>query len=289
MSDADQNGKKLFPIFDKTFRPRKPDPLQEIQHTLQKCQMQQHHLAKRRKCLLGKKETPGLTQMILDAGQKEIGPVFCAECGLLYSPGDIEDEKEHRKAHSRLENLFCIRLWKGANIVQEFPTEACIVVQIDCSKESKRVLNAVKDFLAWLDSELGADYEPCGTQPSEKILLYLFKTRRKNAFRVLGCCVVETIDQEKISCRPIEFNNAQGNAETDEKRILLGITRLWTDTVFRNRHIASRLCDCIRLNCGIPGIIISKNQIGILEPSEDGKTFMMKYTNNSGVQYGYIA
>lgn len=48
--------------------------------------------------------------MIIDAGQRVIGPVHCEECGLLYSPGDIEDEKEHRKAHSRLDNLFSIRV-----------------------------------------------------------------------------------------------------------------------------------------------------------------------------------
>ncbi|CAL8127425.1 unnamed protein product [Orchesella dallaii] len=289
MGDAGQHVKKFFPIFDKTFRPRKPDPLQEIQHTLQKCQTQQHHDAKRRKCLLGKKETPGLTQMILDAGQKEIGPVFCDECGLLYSPGDIEDEKEHRKAHSRLENLFCIRLWKNANIVQEFPTEASMIVQIECSTQSKRVLNTLKDFLSWLDSELGAEYEPCGTQSSEKILLYIFRTKRKNVFRVLGCCVVETLEQDKIAARSIDSSNHPRETEFVQKRLLLGITRLWTDAAFRNRHIASRMCECIRFNCGIPGIIMSKDQIGILEPSEDGKAFMMKFTNNTGLQYSYLS
>lgn len=48
--------------------------------------------------------------MVLDAGQKVIGPVYCDECGLLYSPGDIEDEQEHRKAHARLNNIFSIRV-----------------------------------------------------------------------------------------------------------------------------------------------------------------------------------
>ena len=50
----------------------------------------------------------GMSQMVLDAGQKQIGPLLCIECGLLYSPGDFEDEEEHRKAHNRLTNLFTI-------------------------------------------------------------------------------------------------------------------------------------------------------------------------------------
>lgn len=54
--------------------------------------------------------------MILDAGQRVIGPVHCEECGLLYSPGDIEDEREHRKAHSRLDNLFTIRVRRNTHL-----------------------------------------------------------------------------------------------------------------------------------------------------------------------------
>lgn len=46
--------------------------------------------------------------MVLDAGQKEIGPKYCEECGLLYSPGDFVDEEEHRKAHLRLQNTFSV-------------------------------------------------------------------------------------------------------------------------------------------------------------------------------------
>lgn len=59
MENTSTEPTKLFPIFAKSFRPRPPDPLQEMQLTLEKCQSQQQQFAKRRKCLLGKKETPG--------------------------------------------------------------------------------------------------------------------------------------------------------------------------------------------------------------------------------------
>jgi len=284
-SSSSSNGpKKVFPIFEKNFRPRKPDPLQEIQMTLEKSQQEQYNQAKRRKCLLGKKETPGLTQMVLDAGQKVIGPIHCEECGLLYSPGDIEDEREHRKAHSRLDNLFSIRLWKNANIVLNFPAEACMIISVECKTDSKRVLNSLKDFLAWLDSELAGSDGECGQKPTEKIFLYVVRTKRKDIFQVLGCAIVETIDQTRVASSPLV-----PASETGHGKMVLGLTRLWTDAAFRKKHIASRLCDAIRISWSIPGMVLPKHGLGILEPSEDGKAFMCKYTNNQGYFYTYTS
>lgn len=52
--------KKMFPIFEKNYRPKKVDhPLQEIQMTFDRSQKEQKERSKRMRCLLGKKETPG--------------------------------------------------------------------------------------------------------------------------------------------------------------------------------------------------------------------------------------
>jgi len=52
----------------------------------------------------------GLSQMVLDAGQKTVGPRECHTCGLLYSPGDFEDEETHRKTHLSLINTFSLNV-----------------------------------------------------------------------------------------------------------------------------------------------------------------------------------
>ncbi len=70
-------------------------------------------------------------------------------------------------------------------MVQDYPAEACMIVEVDCQTQPKRVLNCLKDFLEWLDSELGG-VNDTGRKPSEKIYLYLFRTKRKNMYRVLG-------------------------------------------------------------------------------------------------------
>jgi len=52
--------------------------------------------------------------------------------------------------------------------------------------ESKVAMNRLKDFLAWLDSELGVGYESSGSSPNEKIFLYVSPTKRKNTVRIMG-------------------------------------------------------------------------------------------------------
>jgi hypothetical protein len=122
--------KKFFPIFAKRFKPE-VNPLREM---IDKVNGSSNKSSPRRKPrLIGKKETPGkyctiacricgwcaivfitcdivigLTQLVLDAGQKKIGPRFCDECGMLYSPGEPEDEELHRQAHVRLESVHSI-------------------------------------------------------------------------------------------------------------------------------------------------------------------------------------
>jgi len=141
--------KKVFPIFDKNFR-TKSDPLKSIQLSIKKspsatsrrrillsskeppgmlyvtviislsvpallhlhCLIHFFIILKPLlwSCILIRIIILGLSQALLDAGQKKIGPTYCEECGLLYSPGDYEDEKIHKKAHQRLDNLYSVQV-----------------------------------------------------------------------------------------------------------------------------------------------------------------------------------
>lgn len=94
---------------------------------------------------------------------------------------------------------------------------------------------------------------------------------------------MEVIEEERVTVEPLDIS-MQENAH---KPLLLGITRLWTDATFRRKQIARRLCDTIRMTSSIPGLIIPKDQLGILEPSEDGKAFMLRYTEGIGRLYTY--
>ncbi|CAG7723175.1 unnamed protein product [Allacma fusca] len=257
---------ELFPIFKKKFKP-KENPLKTIQEAIQKSTP-----PRKRRSLLGKRETPGLTQMLIDAGQKQIGPILCGDCGLLYSPGDLQDEDLHRKAHARLENFHTITLWKNPKIVGNFIDGAYIVMVKKHSKESRHIMNRLQSFLEWIDSELCVLSDSEEINDSELLFLYLFPTKRKNSVRILGYAAVELLQKDKVIANSIDKPENYGLEANIP--LQMGLTRLWADKIFRRKKIATRLVDAARFNSGIPACVVPKNKLGILEPSEDGRAFM---------------
>ena len=67
-----------------------------------------------------------------------------------------------------------------------YPEDQCQIIMVQAATDATRVKTRLKDFLAWLDSELGAGYDPSGTKKSERIFLYTSRTTRKNVVRILG-------------------------------------------------------------------------------------------------------
>jgi len=250
--------------------------------------------------MLSKKDPEGMTQMVLDAGQKHIGPTLCKECGLLFSPGDFVDEEEHRRAHLRIDNTFKLTLWKNATIVFNYE-DGCQILMVAVDKEASLVKGRLKGFLLWLDSELGGGYDPSGTKASERIFLYVARTpRSKSTVRILGCAIMEVPASGDIVTSPLVRTNTKQQRlssnvieeqEEDEEdpspKILIGLTRLWTDSGFRRKKIASKLLEMTRFHSGILGCVVGKEAMGILEPSEAGKAVMTKFTEDKGVMYTY--
>lgn len=75
-------------------------------------------------------------------------------------------------------------MWKDAKILFNYH-DGCQIIMV-LATDVARVKNRLRDFLAWLDSELGAGYDPSGTRKSERIFLYTSRTTRKNVVRILG-------------------------------------------------------------------------------------------------------
>ncbi len=59
------------------------------------------------------------------------------------------------------------------------------MIMIQCKKDPKNVMKRLKDFIAWVDSELGAGAEATGSD-SQQIFIYVLPTKRKNLVRILG-------------------------------------------------------------------------------------------------------
>jgi len=275
--DQNLDDKKVYPIFQKNYRP-KVNPLKSLQRAIQKS------TPRKKKSLLGKKETPGLSQMVIDAGQKRIGPIMCADCGLLYTPGEIEDEEEHRKAHARLDNLHTVMLWKNPNMIANF-SDGAYIVSVKKTDQNKKPLKKLRHFMEWIESELGI--VPCVQDENnpEHLFLYMCPAKRKNFARILGYASMEVLQKGSTVGQPI--NATEDTPWTKDVPAHIGITRIWTDALFRRKKIASRIVDNMRFHSGIPGYVVSKENIGIYEPNVEGKLFLETFTESKGWSYTY--
>ncbi|NXM90754.1 ESCO2 acetyltransferase, partial [Oenanthe oenanthe] len=61
-----------------------------------------------------------LDQMIIDAGQRQLGALQCGSCGMLYAPGIPEDRLQHLRHHRRLREGLRYPGWKKERVVAEF-------------------------------------------------------------------------------------------------------------------------------------------------------------------------
>lgn len=50
----------------------------------------------------------GSKQLQIDAGQKKFGAKECPKCGMIFSQGEAEDEREHRKFHKQMDSVLRI-------------------------------------------------------------------------------------------------------------------------------------------------------------------------------------
>lgn len=48
------------------------------------------------------------------------------------------------------------------------------------------------------------------------------------------------------------------------------------------------MCEIMRFNSGILGYVVPKENFGILEPSDDGRAFMAKFSGGGGAIYTYM-
>jgi hypothetical protein len=57
-----------------------------------------------------KKKKKSLTQVYIDCGQSQFGQILCNTCGMLYMPGIVEDENQHKKlCQAYTQGIPCIR------------------------------------------------------------------------------------------------------------------------------------------------------------------------------------
>ncbi|XP_056371662.1 N-acetyltransferase ESCO2 isoform X2 [Oenanthe melanoleuca] len=150
-----------------------------------------------------------LDQMIIDAGQRQLGALQCGSCGMLYAPGIPEDRLQHLRHHRRLREGLRYPGWKKERVVAEFWDGKIVLI---LPGDPSYAIRKAQQVLALVDSELGFPTgAPRCPEPSqnnsrvspersrqnsrifpEQSHVYLFVSPGNG---VLGCLVAQSISQ----------------------------------------------------------------------------------------------
>eukprot|EP00644_Phytophthora_capsici_P013076 jgi/Phyca11/540829/estExt2_Genewise1Plus.C_PHYCAscaffold_50655 len=230
------------------------------------------------------KDAPS-TQSYIDVGQRSFGQrVTCSKCGLLYTAGEEEDEKEHRKFCRQMKRGVTLSKWKNERVLKTFPDTQSRILEIrgdDPNSHVKKLLE-IKEVL---DDALGFVEEGAFLKRSHFVFVH--------GHQVVGCVNTERVmkaftldkDSSSLVATTNESSMALGGvvaASTDAKPALVGICQLWVHPSFRRKRIATRMVDVVREK-SIYGMHVAKNQVAFAQPTRNGLQFAYKYMDTCEV------
>uniref|UniRef100_A0AAV1ULK2 N-acetyltransferase domain-containing protein n=1 Tax=Peronospora matthiolae TaxID=2874970 RepID=A0AAV1ULK2_9STRA len=223
---------------------------------------------------------PLVTQSYIDVGQRSFGKhVVCPTCELLYTVGEEEDEKEHRKFCKRSKRGLTFSKWKTERVLKSFPDTDARIVEIrrdDASAHVKKLL----EIKAVLDDALGVTDKEVFLQRSHFIYI--------QDHQVVGCvnteCITKAFTLEPGTSTVTNANNEESciaesgavTASTIPHTALVGVCQLWVHPLFRRKCIATRMVDVVREK-SIYGMHVAKHLIAFAQPTRNGLQFAKKY------------
>ncbi|NXO69996.1 ESCO2 acetyltransferase, partial [Phainopepla nitens] len=128
-------------------------------------------------------------QMIIDAGQRQLGAVQCGSCGMLYAPGIPEDRLQHLQHHRRLREALRYPGWKQERVVAEFWDGKIVLI---LPEDPKYAVRKAQEVLELVDAELGFPAGATSRDFPQGSRVYLFVSP---GTCVLGCLVAQRIQQ----------------------------------------------------------------------------------------------
>uniref|UniRef100_A0A8D8CAS1 N-acetyltransferase eco n=1 Tax=Culex pipiens TaxID=7175 RepID=A0A8D8CAS1_CULPI len=248
---------KLFPIFHK-----------DHQRTVAQVEASQQQIYgglfdRKRQRRLRTWRPIGSDQYQIDAGQKEYGAQQCAECGLMYTVHEPEEELIHENYHNSL-HVLKFGGWSNEISVAQVPEwDVSGRVLAVTLTDGRHQLQKVQEVLAVVDRELGY-VEPC--QLTAGSIVYLAVARSV----ILGVCVAQPLQQAN---RLLTIEGLQGSIdcctmETYPARC--GISRIWVSPIYRGNGIARTLLSVTRSHF-VFGYHMSYDEVAFSAPTEAGK------------------
>uniref|UniRef100_A0A6G1SK48 N-acetyltransferase ESCO1 n=1 Tax=Aceria tosichella TaxID=561515 RepID=A0A6G1SK48_9ACAR len=203
-------------------------------------------------------------QYVLDFGQKNIDPIRCPTCGMLYVVGEESDEKQHAKYHSEFDEgvKWSVRLERAKKYFDDGSRIVAIL-----PNDPKPVIDAVNKLLKMSDGDMitGCDVQKILNRPNTLFLIYVTPTNH-----VVGYICVEPI---KEAHNLIDFDSSR--MEEEPVRADCGILYLWVHPAYRRRKIATQLTDIARGN--VRRDIVFRSRVAVCDPTELAIPFLSAY------------
>lgn len=255
---------KYYPIFDRRWQTSVKEKMEKPDSTGGKMKPKHKSTTPRAKPYSRKKLFKSDEQYFLDCGQKNFDPRRCNVCNMLYSIGELVDEKTHDEYHDMFINSLKYREWKNEDIVASFEDGRILRVQ---PSSPHFMLKKVDELFKVADIELGINMDLKSSLKSTS-MFFIFITASK---RIAGFVAVEGINSANwlLSEDPL-------TASTDEVPAECGVSRIWIHPNFRRKQIATRLLDTAR-HSFCPDKIVNKAKLAFSDPTVAGKDFAKNY------------
>eukprot|EP00736_Rhodelphis_marinus_P010030 Rmarinus@m.19077 len=211
-------------------------------------------------------------QLYLDFGQEDLVMKKCATCGMVYTPGVIEDDNAHRVYHAE-KNSDCFVLNtipKGAERYQDSsPGGDALFLCIRGSDIEEGGYVKILKMLEYVDEYLGTTgLKP--TTPDNAVFLSV------HGRRVQGLVHVERI---RGGCRLVTDSRGTRVCLEKPERATCGVLKMWTDPHHRKHGVMRRLLDATRRHF-IYGYVVSKAELAFTQLSDDGAAFAHSYCDS---------
>lgn len=205
-------------------------------------------------------------QYALDFGQKDFDSKRCKTCNMLFTVGEVVDERTHEEYHDMFVNSLRFNGWKHEDVIGVYDDGR--VIRVVPQNSPKYMLKKVDELFKVADLELGINVDLQSSLKSSSVYL-LFATKNK---RIAGFVAAERIKwaNQLISEDPFM-------ASTEEVAAECGVARIWTHPKFRRQKVATRLLDTLRANFSLTKAI-DKSMLAFSDPTINGKDFAKNYT-----------
>lgn len=205
-------------------------------------------------------------QYVLDFGQKNFDAKRCLTCNMLYTVGEIIDEKTHQEYHDMFVNSLKYRDWKNEDVVNAFDDGRILRVLPSSPHYMHKKLD---ELFKVADIELGINVDLKSSMKSTSQFFIFISLPSK---RITGFVSAERI---KYANKLLTENPLM--ASTDEYPAECGVSRIWTHPNFRRKQIATRLLDTLRKSF-YNNKVVPLDRLAFSDPTVIGKDFAKAYT-----------